>query len=144
MARLRRRWRVLKWAGLLLSLLIVVVWLLSLRWSLDYSSAPGRSGFRQMGIAEGALYRIRLGDAQASWDGEWSISQDSASPEWGLEWYPGRVIVPLWIPFLLLAAPSACLWWLDRRRIPPGHCLKCGYDLTGNVSGVCPECGEKT
>ncbi len=20
-------------------------------------------------------------------------------------------------------------------------CLKCGYDLTGNVSGVCPECG---
>lgn len=22
-----------------------------------------------------------------------------------------------------------------------GHCQKCGYDLTGNVSGVCPECG---
>lgn len=21
------------------------------------------------------------------------------------------------------------------------HCLKCAYDLTGNVSGVCPECG---
>ena len=20
-------------------------------------------------------------------------------------------------------------------------CIKCGYDLTGNVSGVCPECG---
>ena len=27
------------------------------------------------------------------------------------------------------------------RRYPPGHCLKCGYNLTGNVSGVCPECG---
>lgn len=26
---------------------------------------------------------------------------------------------------------------------PPGHCWKCGYDLTGNVSGVCPECGTK-
>jgi hypothetical protein len=24
-----------------------------------------------------------------------------------------------------------------------GHCRKCGYNLTGNVSGVCPECGEK-
>lgn len=20
-------------------------------------------------------------------------------------------------------------------------CVKCGYDLTGNVSGICPECG---
>ena len=29
-------------------------------------------------------------------------------------------------------------------RKPRGdrHCRKCGYDLTGNVSGVCPECGE--
>ena len=27
-------------------------------------------------------------------------------------------------------------------RRPPGHCQTCGYDLTGNVSGVCPECGE--
>ncbi len=26
---------------------------------------------------------------------------------------------------------------------PPGHCQRCGYNLTGNVSGVCPECGEK-
>ena len=33
------------------------------------------------------------------------------------------------------------LWWLDLRRIPPGHCPHCGYDLTGNVSGKCPECG---
>lgn len=22
-----------------------------------------------------------------------------------------------------------------------GCCLKCGYDLTGNISGRCPECG---
>jgi len=29
----------------------------------------------------------------------------------------------------------------DARRIESGHCKKCGYDLTGNVSGVCPECG---
>ncbi|MBI3836135.1 MAG: hypothetical protein HY287_17575 [Planctomycetes bacterium] len=23
----------------------------------------------------------------------------------------------------------------------PGHCNHCDYDLTGNVSGTCPECG---
>ena len=28
--------------------------------------------------------------------------------------------------------------WRRRRK---GLCLKCGYDLTGNVSGICPECG---
>ena len=27
-----------------------------------------------------------------------------------------------------------------RRRV--GLCTSCGYDLTGNVSGVCPECGR--
>ena len=28
--------------------------------------------------------------------------------------------------------------WRRRRQ---GQCLKCGYSLTGNTSGVCPECG---
>lgn len=29
------------------------------------------------------------------------------------------------------------------RRQRKGQCVKCGYNLTGNVSGVCPECGEQ-
>jgi hypothetical protein len=29
-----------------------------------------------------------------------------------------------------------------RRRRQAGRCAKCGYDLTGNVTGVCPECGR--
>lgn len=29
--------------------------------------------------------------------------------------------------------------WRRRRR---GLCLKCGYNLEGDLSGVCPECGE--
>lgn len=32
---------------------------------------------------------------------------------------------------------------LLRRRIE-GICMTCGYDLTGNVSGTCPECGTRT
>jgi len=35
-------------------------------------------------------------------------------------------------------------WAIDgirRRRAPPDACRKCGYNLTGNVSGICPECG---
>ena len=30
-----------------------------------------------------------------------------------------------------------------RKRLAEGHCCHCGYNLTGNVSGVCPECGER-
>ncbi len=28
------------------------------------------------------------------------------------------------------------------RAAIPGRCVRCGYDLAGNVSGVCPECGD--
>ena len=53
------------------------------------------------------------------------------------------VYVPLWIPLLLLGLPTAILWHRDRRP-PKGHCQNCGYGLTANDSGVCPECGEPT
>lgn len=49
--------------------------------------------------------------------------------------------VPMWMVFLLVVAPTALFWWRDR-RYPPGHCQRCGYNLTGNVSGKCPECGK--
>jgi hypothetical protein len=55
------------------------------------------------------------------------------------------------LPLILLAlagfaSDSVCLaWWFVRqRRIPPHCCQKCGYDLTGNTSGTCPECGAAT
>jgi len=32
-------------------------------------------------------------------------------------------------------------WKLRQWRRQHGLCQSCGYDLTGNVSGVCPECG---
>ena len=32
-------------------------------------------------------------------------------------------------------------WPGFRRRFKPNECQHCGYDLSGNVSGVCPECG---
>ena len=46
---------------------------------------------------------------------------------------------------IILAAvvlPALYLFYRDRRRIQPGHCPHCGYNLTGNTSGVCSECGE--
>ena len=45
------------------------------------------------------------------------------------------------------SAPLARWWWRDRlgeRRARNNLCPRCGYNLTGNVSGVCPECGTAT
>jgi len=50
--------------------------------------------------------------------------------------------IPLWVPFCIVLLPTAAAWVRDWRRRPPGHCPACGYDLTGNVSGRCPECGR--
>ncbi len=71
-------------------------------------------------------------------------------PPVGGEWWPivsvsNRVLYiafPFWLALALVGVPTAVLWWPVRRRKLPGHCQKCGYDLTGNVSGRCPECGE--
>jgi hypothetical protein len=56
---------------------------------------------------------------------------------------PDMAIIPLWpaqAPLLIVA-----LWVIVRRRRAqlvesPGDC-PCGYNLHGNVSGICPECG---
>ena len=43
------------------------------------------------------------------------------------------------VVLLLIATP---LLRLGSARAIPGHCVECDYDLTGNVSGRCPECGR--
>jgi hypothetical protein len=47
-------------------------------------------------------------------------------------------------PLLLsVLVATAFLWWRDR-SFGAGHCRNCGYDLSGNESGRCPECGSET
>ena len=51
------------------------------------------------------------------------------------------IYVILAIYYRKLPEDGGGLLW--RVRLENGLCLKCGYDLTGNTSGVCPECGTK-
>ena len=58
-----------------------------------------------------------------------------------------EVRIPLWMPFILFAilpVIAACRGPLRRRRRRRrGLCVQCGYDLTGNTTGVCSECGQR-
>ena len=50
-----------------------------------------------------------------------------------------------WLLTPILGFVTAMIWlWFrdpDFAEHPPGHCQSCGYNLTGNQSGICSECG---
>jgi hypothetical protein len=46
----------------------------------------------------------------------------------------------------IAAATVLLISWIvggRRTRVTSGHCPVCNYDLTGNMTGRCPECGER-
>ncbi len=144
MRRPSRIRRTAKWAGLTLSLLIMAMWAVSYRWSFA-ASAWGWGGVSTCGIL--SAVELLFDEEQASCfvvpssgcaDEDWGLTW----PEfWSTDWGVSSSQVPFWFPFLLIAAPTGILWYRDRHHIQPGHCQKCGYNLTGNTSGKCPECG---
>ena len=55
--------------------------------------------------------------------------------------------VPCWLFVLLAAVPPGAYalgWYTRKRRVVRGRCRNCGYNLVGNMSHVCPECGTPT
>jgi len=86
----------------------------------------------------------------------WSIGFSTAVLGWWLSDPAATAASAAWLTtYVTLSLASATgvivfhatLWHALRRaqrRIPDKCCLACGYDLTGNESGVCPECGMAT
>ena len=72
---------------------------------------------------------------------------DESFPLWGTDRRPSYhvLIVPYWLPVVVFAAYPLIAFMrgpLRRwRRRSKGSCQECGYNLTGNESGKCPECG---
>ena len=130
------------------SLLIALAWAVSLRWvtgyGREYALSDGSFRCWQLTFEYGACYWNSFGPGC---DG---LEIHPCSLPVRIDWRPLFEVrpfpefgLPLWIPFLLVAIPTGILFWRDRRT-PPGHCQRCRYDLTGNTSGICPECGENT
>jgi hypothetical protein len=64
-----------------------------------------------------------------------------SSPSWH---GPAAIVLMPAVPLLLATAGVYRHWSRPvGPTYPAGCCQKCGYDLTGNVSGTCPECGTE-
>ena len=127
-------------AGLVLCAAIVVAFLLSIRWQYGYAGRTAAFTF-----THGAVIVVAPGAPRPRGTGFWASSVRPRLSGWVQVFntaYIKAIRIPLWMLFLPIAAVSLLAWRRARMR-RPGHCLNCGYDLIGNVSGVCPECGKE-
>lgn len=62
-------------------------------------------------------------------------------PNFGCQKVWRFIILPTWLPLLICTCTLLFLSWRNRKRRLEGGCQTCRYNLTGNVSGQCPECG---
>jgi hypothetical protein len=114
---------------------------------LDYSGKNAGSWW--MGIRDGLFYvmwrpldhngQYRLMAKRTPFEPDWT-----ALPSLRRAWGAGALKVPLWFPVPLALIALWALKREEKRRALKSsecRCMKCGYSLVGNVSGVCPECG---
>ena len=144
---------IVRWAGTAACMLLALMFAASLKWQFWCAfTLSDRIGLGSGGFVI-ILGDVTNKDATRLWmmpnDWNWIPAIKPYFEEIGrTQLRPGTPVyrtydlgIPLWIPFLMIAVPTAWLWYLDRRRPAPGKC-RCGYDLTGNTSGRCPECGQ--
>lgn len=145
---INRRRRILVWLGVTLMLAIAFGSLASLLHLVRWASADkqwivqGGSG-RIIVVWEGHYYR----GIQPGWYHTWAVMSWRSN-----YWFDTirlrngtriGVVVPSWVVFATCMVPTGVAWYRIRKR-RPGTCYKCEYDLTGNESGRCPECGTVT
>ncbi len=106
-------------------------------WKQDHRFA--RSGRIIRGLISGSVLELFVATAVFAWNRHDEDCYCSRGSYTGLV-FGGAVLLWAFGPGIIL------LFMLERRRrdgLFP-MCRRCGYNLTGNLSGVCPECGTPT
>jgi hypothetical protein len=71
------------------------------------------------------------------------LDRKTLASQWRVEGFyflvPHRILA---LAFSILPAAFVVIRFRKRKRSSEVLCRSCGYDLTGNTSGVCPECGQ--
>jgi hypothetical protein len=170
-AKPARAGRVVKWGGLAFCIVVVAASFATLRYPKLYFGSTYHvylgNGVLEISVLDGdsvlAAQWLRQNESMYRNGGRmcgkgWraalnlraALDQSGRSMHWTGRTSEGlmehRFILPVWLLSLATLAATAVLWRRELRNrlgrgFPPGHCRRCGYDLTGNESGVCPECG---
>ncbi|HLP84211.1 MAG TPA: hypothetical protein VK157_07670 [Phycisphaerales bacterium] len=138
--------RVVKWGGLVVSVLSAVAWVGSC-WGIAQWMSEGVGVIR----VHAGLLTLHESDWSPMWGGMSGLTVDRSEAE--MQWWfvieqapdISNYSMPLWVPLLIAAGATAAAWRADvreRRRQRVGSCPACGYDRRGLDAGkVCPECG---
>jgi len=147
----KRTMRFGMYAVLLVCLLLLLLTAVNTRWWVAYR-------IRGVGsIASVSGYLAISDDVVSETDLEpgWSYGRDSISLRqlfgtWPVLRFPevfggypwANVAIAHWSIVIPLAAVMVPLWHGSRPRPAGDRCDECEYDLRGNESGICPECGR--
>ena len=131
--------------GLVLSVMMLALWVFSVMFRSIYVPPSG-----EWAIGMGYGLMLFFEDWHEALPG-WTCKFREQGEAWTglvhrffffeLAGYYGAIFLPVWLLVVATGFPTAFLWWRDRRRPKVGFCKVCKYDLTGNLSGICPECG---
>jgi|ERR1043166_7193137 hypothetical protein len=161
-----RHWTARLAKGTFVGLTILICALVVSLWTLSYFRIPSFS-FECVRLGRQTHYdlRVLLGcinlivqpvphyyNSDSNLLGGWTFELKTLGgfpPDWSLMRRLGLVLprsqnyvyrFPLWIPLLISAILLLTFWRISRRPLK-GHCKTCNYNLTGNTTGICPECG---
>jgi hypothetical protein len=135
----------IKWGGAALTVLLLIVWVGSIRYSAWVSIQP----IGQVSVIPGCLFVVYTRDwtiVSRTIEGRVSPRRPETPHFWWFHFLTGgqaikAITIPIWVLLVAVTLPTLYIWFRNRKH-PSGTCPECGYSRTGlPADRACPECG---